>query len=291
MSGPGDGATNRSPPLADRLEQSLLVSTATKLAADARLQVEENATRALLLAAESVEMTEKRGVLPEAASSMMDVLQKVGGLDATPGGLQNEYNDAYIATHPSTVHTAQASPDGRWLLTVHLSVAGTRAVTASIFDLTDRERSRPLRTWDIWPQQEHGEWQQCCWTADSKQIVAVRMDKDAAALLGIDIRKVYAITFGIGAAMAGACGVLFAMTFPVSTSATGLILGKAFVVCVIGGLGTVGGALFGGLVLGLVESIATQLFGPQDATTIGFVLMLVLLMTRPTGLLGRAGYE
>ena len=124
-----------------------------------------------------------------------------------------------------------------------------------------------------------------------RAIVAVRMDKDAAALLGIDIRKVYAITFGIGAAMAGACGVLFAMTFPVSTSATGLILGKAFVVCVIGGLGTVGGALFGGLVLGLVESIATQLFGPQDATTIGFVLMLVLLMTRPTGLLGRAGYE
>lgn len=124
-----------------------------------------------------------------------------------------------------------------------------------------------------------------------RAIVAVRMDKDAAALLGIDIGRVYAITFGIGAAMAGACGVLFALTFPVTTSATGLILGKAFVVCVIGGLGTVGGALFGGLVLGLVESVATQLFGPQDAVTIGFVLMLILLMTRPTGLLGRAGYE
>jgi branched-chain amino acid transport system permease protein len=124
-----------------------------------------------------------------------------------------------------------------------------------------------------------------------RAIVAVRMDKDAAALLGIDIQKVYAITFGIGAAMAGACGALFALTFPVTTSATGLILGKAFVVCVIGGLGTVGGALFGGLMLGLVESVATQVFGPQDAVMIGFLLMLVLLMTRPTGLLGRAGYE
>lgn len=124
-----------------------------------------------------------------------------------------------------------------------------------------------------------------------RAIVAVRMDKDAAALLGIDVPKVYAITFGIGAAMAGVCGVLFALTFPVTTAATGLILGKAFVVCVIGGLGTVGGALFGGLVLGLIESVATQLFGPQDAITIGFVLMLLLLMWRPAGLLGRAGYE
>lgn len=124
-----------------------------------------------------------------------------------------------------------------------------------------------------------------------RAIVAVRMDREAAALLGIDIHRVYAITFGIGAAMAGACGVLFSLTFPVTTSATGLILGKAFVVCVIGGLGTVGGALFGGLVLGLVESLATQLIGPQDAVTIGFVLMVILLMTRPAGLLGRAGYE
>ncbi|MBN8477734.1 MAG: branched-chain amino acid ABC transporter permease [Burkholderiales bacterium] len=124
-----------------------------------------------------------------------------------------------------------------------------------------------------------------------RAIVAVRMDREAATLLGIDIHRVYAITFGIGAAMAGACGVLFALTFPVTTSATGLILGKAFVVCVIGGLGTVGGALLGGLILGLVESLATQLIGPQDAVTIGFVLMLVLLMTRPAGLFGRAGYE
>ena len=124
-----------------------------------------------------------------------------------------------------------------------------------------------------------------------RAIVAVRMDRDAATLLGINVKRIYATTFAIGAAMAGACGALFAITFPVTTDATGLLLGKAFVVCVIGGLGSVPGALVGGLVLGLIESSATHLLGPQDATTIGFLVMILLLMTRPSGLLGRAGYE
>ena len=124
-----------------------------------------------------------------------------------------------------------------------------------------------------------------------RAIVAVRMDRDAATLLGINVKRIYATTFAIGAAMAGACGALFAITIPVTTDATGLLLGKAFVVCVIGGLGSVPGALVGGLVLGLIESGATHLLGPQDATTIGFLVMILLLMTRPSGLLGRAGYE
>lgn len=124
-----------------------------------------------------------------------------------------------------------------------------------------------------------------------RAIVAVRMDRDAAALMGIRINRVYALTFGIGAALAGACGALMAMVFPITTNLSGLLLGKAFVVCVIGGLGTVPGALVGGLVLGLVESFSGHWFGPQNAVLIGFGLMLVLLMTRPTGLLGRKGYE
>ena len=60
---------------------------------------------------------------------------------------------------------------------------------------------------------------------------------------------------------------------------------------VIGGLGTVPGALVGGLVLGIIESGATHLFGPQDAITVGFLVMIVLLMMRPSGILGRVGYE
>ena len=124
-----------------------------------------------------------------------------------------------------------------------------------------------------------------------RAIVAVRMDRDAAALMGIRADRVYAITFAIGAGLAGACGALMAMVFPVTTNLSGLLLGKAFVVCVIGGLGTVPGALAGGLVLGLVESFAGHWFGPQNAVLVGFVLMLALLMTRPIGLLGRKGYE
>jgi branched-chain amino acid transport system permease protein len=124
-----------------------------------------------------------------------------------------------------------------------------------------------------------------------RAIVAVRMDRDAAELMGIRINRVYAMTFAIGAGLAGACGALMAMVFPVTTNLSGLLLGKAFVVCVVGGLGTVPGALVGGLVLGLVESFAGHWLGPQNAVLVSFALMLVLLMTRPTGLLGRKGYE
>jgi branched-chain amino acid transport system permease protein len=124
-----------------------------------------------------------------------------------------------------------------------------------------------------------------------RAIVAVRMDKDAAALMGIRIPHVYAMTFALGAAMAGACGALFAVAFPVTTNVSGLLLGKAFVVCVIGGLGSVPGALMGGIALGLIESFGGHWFGPQNAITLGFVLMLLLLMVRPTGLLGIKGYE
>jgi branched-chain amino acid transport system permease protein len=124
-----------------------------------------------------------------------------------------------------------------------------------------------------------------------RAIVAVRMDRDAASLMGINVSQIYAITFGIGAFMAGACGALVAVVFPVSTSLTGLFLGKAFVICVIGGLGTVPGALVGGIALGVIESVAGFWLGPQNAILIGFILMLVLLVVRPTGLMGKKGYE
>ena len=109
--------------------------------------------------------------------------------------------------------------------------------------------------------------------------------------MGIKVGKIYAITFGIGALMAGATGAIFAMVYPVTTNLTGTYLGKAFVICVIGGLGSVQGALVGGLALGIIESFAGQFFGPQHALTVGFLLMLVLLVIKPTGLTGIKGYE
>jgi len=124
-----------------------------------------------------------------------------------------------------------------------------------------------------------------------RAIVAVRMDSAAAALMGIKVDRIYAITFGIGALMAGATGAIFAMVYPVTTNLSGTYLGKAFVVCVIGGLGSVPGALAGGLVLGVVESFAGQFFGPQHALTVGFLMMLIILMVKPTGLTGIKGYE
>jgi branched-chain amino acid transport system permease protein len=124
-----------------------------------------------------------------------------------------------------------------------------------------------------------------------RAIVAVRMDREAAALMGVNVQQINAVTFAIGAFMAGAAGALLSIVFPISPLNSQLFLGKAFVVCVLGGLGSVPGAMVGGLVLGMIESFGSYWFGPEHAVTISFALLLVLLFVRPTGLLGRRGYE
>jgi branched-chain amino acid transport system permease protein len=128
-------------------------------------------------------------------------------------------------------------------------------------------------------------------TKIGRAIVAVRMDRDAAALMGVDVARVNAVTFGIGALMAGAAGALLSIVYPISPLNSSLFLGKAFVVCVLGGLGSVPGALIGGLVLGIIESFGSFWFGPEHAVTISFALLLLLLFVRPSGLLGKRGYE
>lgn len=124
-----------------------------------------------------------------------------------------------------------------------------------------------------------------------RAIVAVRMDRDAAALMGIKVERIYAITFALGAMMAGAAGCVLAMVFPISPTISGQYLGKVFVVCVLGGLGNVPGALVGGFALGLIESFSGVYLGPQNAMMMGYLLMLLLLLVRPTGIIGRRGYE
>jgi branched-chain amino acid transport system permease protein len=124
-----------------------------------------------------------------------------------------------------------------------------------------------------------------------RAIVAVRMDREAALLMGIRARNVYATTFGIGALMAGAAGCLVAVVFPFSPGFAESLLEKSFVVCVLGGLGTVPGALAGGVLLGISESILGISLGPQNADIIVFAGMLLVLLLRPTGLVGRAGFE
>ncbi|SDS71605.1 branched-chain amino acid ABC transporter permease [Bradyrhizobium canariense] len=124
-----------------------------------------------------------------------------------------------------------------------------------------------------------------------RAIVAVRLDRDAAVLMGVDVKSIYAIAFGLGAALAGCAGVLMALIYPISPLTSSTFLGKAFVVCVLGGLGSVSGALAGGLLLALVEGVGTTFLGPEHATTLSFVLLIIFLIVRPQGLLGRKGFE
>jgi branched-chain amino acid transport system permease protein len=128
-------------------------------------------------------------------------------------------------------------------------------------------------------------------TRIGRAIVAVRMDREAAGLMGVDVNRVNAVTFGIGALMAGAAGALLSIIYPISPLNSSLFLGKAFVVCVLGGLGSVPGAMVGGLVLGIIESFAAFWFGPEHAVTLSFAMLLILLFVRPSGLLGKRGYE
>jgi branched-chain amino acid transport system permease protein len=124
-----------------------------------------------------------------------------------------------------------------------------------------------------------------------RAIVAVRMDREAAALMGVDVWRINAVTFAIGACMAGAAGALLSIIFPISPLNGPLFLGKAFVVCILGGLGSVPGAMVGGLILGVIESFTSFWFGPERSVTISFALLLLLLFVRPSGLMGRRGYE
>jgi branched-chain amino acid transport system permease protein len=124
-----------------------------------------------------------------------------------------------------------------------------------------------------------------------RAIVAVRLDRDAAVLMGVDVKSIYAIAFGLGAALAGCAGVLMALIFPISPLTSSAYLGKAFVVCVLGGLGSVSGALAGGILLALVEGVGSVYLGPAHAVTLSFVLLIIFLVVRPQGLLGRKGFE
>jgi branched-chain amino acid transport system permease protein len=124
-----------------------------------------------------------------------------------------------------------------------------------------------------------------------RAIIAVRMDRHAAALMGIRIPHIYALTFGVGALMAGAAGCAMALIYPVTPMMSGVFLGKAFVICVLGGLGSVPGAIIGGLVLGIVEGIGTLTLGQQWATSVGFMMMMAVIVLFPTGLAGKKGYE
>jgi branched-chain amino acid transport system permease protein len=136
----------------------------------------------------------------------------------------------------------------------------------------------------------------CLWLAMrftrlGRSIVAVRMDAEAAALMGVDVPQVYAVTFGLAAAMAGATGSLLAAILPISPLVSSGYLAKAFVICILGGLGSTLGVIVGGLAIGVIENLAVLLIGPDHTLTVSFVLLLLLLRFRPMGLFGRRAYQ
>ena len=124
-----------------------------------------------------------------------------------------------------------------------------------------------------------------------RAIVAVRMDREAATLMCVRVNRINAVTFALGALMAGAAGSIYSIIYPISPINSGLFLGKAFVICILGGLGSVPGAMIGGIALGVIESYGALFFGPEHATTLAFVILIALLIFRPTGIMGRKGYE
>jgi branched-chain amino acid transport system permease protein len=132
-------------------------------------------------------------------------------------------------------------------------------------------------------------------TKTGKAMRAVAEDKDVAALMGIDVDRVIVITFAVGAALAGAAGVLYALLFRQVSFIMGFIPGiKAFTAAVLGGIGSVPGAMVGGLFLGIFESVGPSLFleglgipAPyQLKDVIAFTMLVLVLIFRPTGILG-----
>jgi branched-chain amino acid transport system permease protein len=81
------------------------------------------------------------------------------------------------------------------------------------------------------------------------------------------------------------------VVFPISPIVSNLYLGKAFVICVLGGLGSIGGAVIGGLSLGIIESLGVMAAGPEYSVMIGFLVLLAVLAIKPTGIAGKQGYE
>jgi branched-chain amino acid transport system permease protein len=123
-------------------------------------------------------------------------------------------------------------------------------------------------------------------------ILATGMDRDAARLMGISIGRMYALTFGIGAAIAGAAGAMMAEVYPFDPSRGGSFTLRAFVIVCLGGLGTPWAAVAGGLIFALAETGVPLIpgvgAGYEDA--IAFGLLVLVLIVRPTGLLGKQFY-
>ncbi len=125
-------------------------------------------------------------------------------------------------------------------------------------------------------------------TKTGKAMRAVSYDLQAASLMGISVNKTIAFTFALGSILAAAAGVLYASAYPQIDPTMGTLPGlKAFVAAVLGGIGSVPGAMLGGFILGVAETMTKGYLSSQYADAISFSILIIILLVKPTGIMGK----
>ena len=123
-------------------------------------------------------------------------------------------------------------------------------------------------------------------------MLAVAEDKGAAALMGINVNQTIMLTFAIGSALAAIAGALLCSAYPSLSPYTGAMPGiKAFVAAVLGGIGSIPGAMIGGLLLGIVEILSKTYISSQLSDAIVFGILVIVLLVKPTGIMGKVIQE
>lgn len=129
-------------------------------------------------------------------------------------------------------------------------------------------------------------------TKIGQAMLAVSEDRGAATLMGINVNRTISVTFAIGSALAAIAGALLCSMYPSLTPYTGSMPGiKAFTAAVFGGIGSIPGALIGGVILGIVENLAKAYISSQLSDAIVFSILIIVLLVRPTGILGKKIHE
>ncbi len=172
----------------------------------------------------------------------------------------------------------QAYPNFLPIVTVHLGSARVSLVQLSTFVIS----IALMITLQVFVQR----------TKMGKAMRAVALSHDVARLMGVNVDRIIAMTFLIGSALAAVAGVMTGLHYTQITFNQGFIYGlKAFIACVIGGVGNIPGAMLGGFILGLLETMAAGYIKPEWKDVVAFVVLIILLVFKPTGLLGERVVE
>lgn len=129
-------------------------------------------------------------------------------------------------------------------------------------------------------------------TKPGRAMLAASEDKGAAQLMGVNVNATISLTFAIGSGLAAVAGVLLCSAYPTLSSQTGAMPGiKAFVAAVLGGIGSIPGAVIGGVLIGVIEILSRSYISSQMADAIVFVVLIIVLLVKPTGILGKKYIE